>query len=230
MKNFDGTQRSNGAALQVLFDLDGTLTDPKVGITKSIAYALDSFGIAVDRLESLEHLIGPPLRDSFRAHYGFGPAQVEQAIAKYREYFAETGIFENHLYDGIVDLLEQLKAAGVLMAIATSKPTVFAEKIAVHFGIAPYFQFIAGSELNGTRERKAEVIAHALRNVDPQRKLPAVMIGDRKHDIIGAQEMGIESIGVTWGFGSRAELANAGADAIVDTMDALYGKVMEVCL
>jgi len=199
-----------------LFDLDGTLTDPKEGITKSVSYALNSFGIQVASLDDLVTFIGPPLRDSFRKYFRFTEKETEIAVGKYREYFSETGIFENFLYQGVSEVLEQLRTHGITMVIATSKPTVFAEKIAEHFGIRKYFDLIAGSELDGTRSRKSEVIDCALNLVDPLRKKLPVMIGDREHDIIGARETGIDSIGVTWGYGSRMELEAAKAARIVD--------------
>jgi phosphoglycolate phosphatase len=204
-----------------LFDLDGTLTDPKTGITKSVAYALNSFGIEIDDLDDLIKFIGPPLRDSFKNFYGFTDAQAEQAVGKYREYFSVTGIFENTLYDGIIKMLSRLKNNGIKMAIATSKPTVYAEKIAENFGFRQYFDAVVGSELDGTRSRKSEVITHALDIVDPNRTMSAVMIGDREHDIFGGRETGIDTIGVTWGYGSRTELENAGARRIVDSLDEL---------
>jgi len=209
-----------------LFDLDGTLTDPKEGITKSVSYALNSFGIQVASLDDLVPFIGPPLRDSFRKYFRFTEEETEIAVGKYREYFSETGIFENFLYQGVSEVLEQLKAHGITMVIATSKPTVFAKKIAEHFGIRKYFDLIAGSELDGTRSRKSEVIDHALNAVDPLRKKVPVMIGDREHDIIGARETGIDSIGVTWGYGSRMELETAKATRIVDNPNEMCRVIL----
>ena len=209
-----------------LFDLDGTLTDPKEGITKSVSYALNSFGIQVASLDDLVTFIGPPLRDSFRKYFHFTEKETEIAVGKYREYFSETGIFENFLYQGVSEVLEQLKAHGITMVIATSKPTVFAKKITEHFGIRKYFDLIAGSELDGTRSRKSEVIDCALNLVDPLRKKLPVMIGDREHDIIGARETGIDSIGVTWGYGSRMELEAAKATRIVDNPNEMCRVIL----
>ena len=208
-----------------LFDLDGTLTDPMVGITKSLAYALDSFGIPVDDIDGLRKYIGPPLRDSFRDLYSFSEEEVERAVEKYREYYSEKGIFENVIYDGVVDMLESLKENGVRMVMATSKAAVYAERIAVHFDIGQYFEFISGSELDGRRSRKSEVIEHAFANISPVGRDAAVMIGDRKHDVIGAKEAGIDSIGVTWGFGSLAELEEAAPTRIVDTPGGIFHAV-----
>lgn len=204
-----------------LFDLDGTLTNPKEGITKSVQYALARFGIEVENPNTLVDFIGPPLRESFQKFYGFTPEQAEQAITAYREYYTRQGIFENELYEGCDRLLGTLARRGVRIAMATSKPAVFAEKIAVHYNIRQYFDFIAGSELDGTRDRKSEVILHALRNVDPTQSLRRVMIGDRKHDVQGAKQTDTDCIGVTWGYGSRQELETAGALYTVDTINQL---------
>ena len=210
-----------------LFDLDGTLTDPKEGITKSVRYALNHFSIEVKDLDELTKFIGPPLRDSFREFYNFSEKEAEEAVSKYREYFTEKGIFENTLYSGTIDMLDKLKSGNITMLIATSKPTLYAKKIAEHFKFANYFDFIAGSELDGRRSLKNEVIDYALKSVScSQKKPPIIMIGDRKHDITGAKEMGINSIGVTWGYGSRTELEEAGATQIADCMEELCRLVL----
>lgn len=210
-----------------LFDLDGTLTDPKEGITKSVSHALKSFGIVVPDLNELTIFIGPPLRDSFRKYYNFSETEAETAVAKYREYFSETGIFENSLYEGVIDMLTRLRDNGIKIVIATSKPTVYAEKIAEHFGFKKFMGLVAGSELDGTRSRKSEVIEYALSIIDPERKKMPVMIGDREHDIIGAKEIGIASIGVTWGYGSRSELEEAWATKIVASPNELCRLILE---
>ena len=209
-----------------LFDLDGTLTDPKEGITKSVRYALKSFGIDIADLNELTKFIGPPLRASFREFYDFSEEEAEEAVSKYREYFSETGIFENNLYAGIIELLTHLKDNGITLAIATSKPTVFAEQIAVHFRINQYFDLIAGSELDGARSRKSEVIDYALNIIDPERRISPVMIGDREHDIIGANETGIDSIGVTLGYGTRLELERVNATMIAYSPDELLRMIL----
>ena len=209
-----------------LFDLDGTLTDPKIGITKSVNYALGFFDIHEKNLDDLKKFIGPPLRDSFKEYYGFNTSEAEKAVSKYREYFSETGIFENTLYSGITEILSRLKSENILLAIATSKPIVYAERIADHFNLKQYFEVIAGSEFDGTRSRKSEVIEFALNMIDPEREKSAVMIGDRAHDIIGAKETGVDSVGVTWGYGSRTELIEAGATWLADSPDELYSYIM----
>lgn len=210
-----------------LFDLDGTLTDPKEGITKSVCYALKAFGIEVKNLDTLTKFIGPPLRESFCEYYGFSEKDAEAAVTKYREYFSTKGIFENKIYPGVTDMLKRLKGSGITLAMATSKPTIFASKIAEHFGFRSYLDFIAGSELDDTRSRKGEVISYALEKLGHLDLASAVMVGDRKHDIIGAQEVGIDSVGVTWGYGSRGELINAGPTYIVKSTAKLIQLILE---
>ncbi len=210
-----------------LFDLDGTLTDPKIGITKSVAYALNSFDIPITNLDQLVKFIGPPLKDSFCKYYNFSEEKAKEAVSKYREYFSEFGIFENHLYDGIVNLLTKLKDTDMMMVIATSKPTVYAEKIAAHFDFKKYFDLIVGSEFDGRRSRKNEIINYALNKFGYDKKNSVIMIGDRKHDIIGGRETGIRTIGVTWGYGSPLELEAAEATWIVDSPDELLYTILK---
>jgi phosphoglycolate phosphatase len=205
----------------VLFDLDGTVTDPKAGITRSVRYSLESFGITVEDPDSLTAFIGPPLAESFKKLYGFDDAQAERAIAKYREYFAPKGIFENTLYDGMDVLLRRLSEKGVVLAIATSKPAVFAERILSHFEIDAYFSFVSGSELDGRRVKKGEVIRYALDTLGLSSPESAVMVGDREHDVIGARENGVESVGVTYGYGSLQELTGAKATYIAGSVAGL---------
>jgi len=205
----------------ILFDLDGTLTDPKIGITKSVQHALFSFGIHVENLDELTCFIGPPLGESFMRYYGFDKEKAAEAVKKYREYFSVTGIYENAIYPGVPALLESLKKQGKELILATSKPTVFAKKILEHFDIAHYFRFAAGSELDGTRVKKAEVIAYALENCGISDTAACVMVGDREHDIIGAREVGMQSVGVLYGYGDREELQKAGANRIVATVAEL---------
>jgi len=199
----------------ILFDLDGTITDPKVGITKSVQYALSHFDIHVDDPDELCHFIGPPLRESFREFYGLSEEDAELATAKYRERFIPTGIYENEVYDGMAGLLKSLKESGKTLILATSKPTVFAERVLEHFGIAEYFTFISGSELNGERSDKFEVITYALENCDISDLDSCIMIGDRKFDIIGAKAVGVSCVGVLYGYGDEDELEAAGADYLV---------------
>lgn len=206
----------------ILFDLDGTLTDPKAGITKAVQYALRKSGIEVENPDALTMFIGPPLRDSYREYYGFSDQEAEDAVIKYREYFSETGIFENELYAGIDAMLRALRKEGKTLAVATSKPTVFAERILRHFGLDTYFSFVAGSELDGSRSQKSEVIQYALEHLAGAAPERTVMVGDREYDILGARGAGIDSVGVLYGYGSLCELTAAKATHIAEDVPALF--------
>ncbi len=205
----------------LFFDLDGTLTDPKIGITKSVQHSLRAFGISVADPDELLHFIGPPLKDSYQKYYGFSDHDAERAIAVYREYFTDKGIYENAVYGGIEEMLAEQRALGKTLVVATSKPTVFAGQVLAHFGIDAHFAFVAGSELDGRRSRKDQVIRYALDQMGIAETRGVIMVGDREHDIIGAKKTGMESIGVLYGYGSREELASAGADYIVQDVRAL---------
>lgn len=205
----------------LLFDLDGTLTDPAEGITRSVQYALRRFGIEVDDLHSLTPFIGPPLAESFREFYGFDDERIPEAIRVMREYFGSRGWRENRLYEGMPQLLGRLRAAGYTLAVATSKPVVFARRILDHFDLARHFAFTGGAELDGRRQAKAEVIAHVLREMHVADAASCLMIGDRRHDIAGAVVVGMDSCGVLWGYGSREELAEAGATRIAADLGEL---------
>lgn len=205
----------------IFFDLDGTLTDPKAGITKSVQYALRKYGVEVENPDDLCPFIGPPLRESFMKYYGFDQAGAENAVAAYREYFSVTGIFENVIYDGIEKMLTELKSKGKVLVLATSKPAFYAEKILRHFNIFDYFTFISGSELDGRRSKKSEVINYALDCLNIKDLSETIMVGDKEHDIIGANETGIMSVGVLYGYGSYDELKKAGAGAILNDTEEL---------
>lgn len=205
----------------VLFDLDGTLSDPKIGITKSVQYALQKADIEVSDLDELESFIGPPLQVSFREIYGFNDAQIEQAISDYRERFTERGMFENKLYENIPALLADLKQKGYILAIATSKPTLFAEQILKYFNLEHFFDLVAGSNLDGTRSAKGEIIAFVRDHFNEVDNNQFMMIGDRKYDIVGAHENQIDSIGVTYGYGSLEELTDAQATYIVNSVNEI---------
>ncbi len=211
----------------ILFDLDGTLTDPAEGITNSVAYALAKYGIEVEDKTTLNTFIGPPLSESFRKYFKFSILQSVDAVTKYREYYHDRGIFENRLYDGIPEMLAALKAAGKCVIMATSKPTVFAERIAVHFDFRKYFDIIVGSELDGTRVDKAEVIKEALRQAGNPAPESCIMVGDRLHDVEGAKKNGMRCIGVLYGYGSHDELTEAGADTIVDSVSTLSSVLLK---
>ena len=190
----------------VLFDLDGTLTDPREGITRSIQYGLSKMGIDEPDVRTLEHFIGPPLLQAFMATYGFDEAKAWEAMGYYRERFAVTGLYENHVFEGVTPLLEELVSQGRQLFIATSKPQVYAREIARHFDFARHFKVIYGSELDGTRTHKVELIRHLMseQGLDPAQTL---MIGDRKHDLIGARDNGLDAAAVGYGFGSFEELS-----------------------
>lgn len=208
----------------ILFDLDGTISDPKQGICGSVQYALKSFGIDEPDTDRLEPFIGPPLRDSFMRYYHFTAEQAEEAVAKYRERFSVTGKYENMLYPGIAVLLHDLVRAGAKLAVASSKPTVYVEDILVHFGIRQYFEIVVGSELDGTRDRKEEVIQETLRQLADRygtKPWEVVMIGDRCFDMEGAKAAGTHSIGVTYGYAQPGELERAGAEIIVRDVEGL---------
>lgn len=207
----------------ILFDLDGTLTDPQVGITKSVQYALMHMGIKEPELKKLIHFIGPPLAESFRENYRMNDEQASQAVHYYREYFSKTGIFENGVYEGIPDLLTALTQTGKLLAVATSKPTIFANRILQHFDLAKYFLVVTGSNLDGTRGEKAEVIAYALQQLPQVDTANILMVGDRKHDIVGAKQNRIDSLAVGYGYGSQEELFAAKPTYFVKTVADILG-------
>ncbi len=199
----------------MFFDLDGTLTNPFTGITNSIIYSLEKFGIGVEDKRSLTAFIGPPLVESFQKFYNFSKNDALLAVEYYREYFSCKGLYENSVYEGIIPALAELNSRGRKLYLATSKPEVFAEKIMDHFGLSPYFKDITGATLNSSRSEKADVLAYAIKKSGLKDKREAVMTGDRKHDIAGAKANGVSSVGVLYGFGSNDELKSAGADKII---------------
>ncbi len=204
----------------IFFDLDGTLTDPALGITNSVAYALSNFGIEVQDRKTLNRFIGPPLVDAFMEYYGFSKEDAKRALGFYREYFAPKGIFENAVIDGIPSMLEALKTDGKKLYVATSKPEKFAVEILEHFSLDRYFDGIYGSTMDETRNKKDAVIAYAL-SMSGASATDSIMVGDRHHDIEGAKANGMRSVGVLFGYGSREELATAGADQIAEDIKEL---------
>lgn len=200
----------------ILFDLDGTLTDPGLGITNSVMYALKKFNIDVEERASLYKFIGPPLMDSFKMFYGFSEEDSELGVKYYREYFKERGLYENEVYDGIEELLKALKDQNKSLIIATSKPEEFAVEIVKHFHLDQYFDFVAGATMDSSRSKKADVIEYAIKNCNITDLSSAIMIGDREHDILGAKQVGLDSIGVLFGYGNYSELEAAGATHIVE--------------
>ena len=209
----------------ILFDLDGTLTDSAEGVTRSIRYALLKFGIE-SHTDDLKSFIGPPLQQSFQIHYGFSEAKAIQALNHYRDYFREKGIFQNKLYPYVTETLEELAANGINLFLATSKPTVFAETVLQNFQIKNFFSLIAGSNLDGTRVEKSEIIAFVLKQLGNHDKAETVMVGDREHDIIGARECGLDSIAVTYGYGSLSELTSARPTYMADSIPELRALLL----
>ena len=215
----------------ILFDLDGTLTDPGEGITNSVAHALKKWGIEVADRSTLYRFIGPPLKDSFMDYCGFDDdAEGERAVVAYREYYHDIGIYENLVYDGIEELLRALKEKGKTVVLATSKPEPYAIRILVHFGLDKYFDVIAGATMDSTRVKKADVIAYAIDRIEdklghPLDRTTAVMVGDRRQDIEGATANGLDSIGVLFGYGDEEEHEAAGATYIAPTV-ANVGEIL----
>ena len=207
----------------IFFDLDGTLTDPKPGITGSIQYALEKLGRPVPTRDELAWCIGPPLRSSFVILLG-GNHAADRAVALYRERFSDVGLYENGVYDGIDEVLTALRASGHRLFVATSKAHVYAERIIDHFGLRRHFERVFGAELDGTRADKSHLLEYALKevSVDPTRTL---MIGDRSHDMVGAKNNGMKGIGVLYGYGSRDELLEAGAHHVCATPGAILGCI-----
>ena len=199
----------------ILFDLDGTLTDSAEGIINSVVYALERMGIPYTDKRELRRFVGPPLQDAFRDYYGLSEDGVTNAVRTFREYFTEKGIYENAVYDGVPEMLDTLQKAGYTLAVATSKPEAFAEQILAYFGLSKYFTVVAGASMGGTS--KPIVIRRALQKLCTEPSDRVLMIGDREHDVLGAKEVGLPSLGVLYGYGSEAELREAGADFIART-------------
>lgn len=216
-----------------LFDLDGTLTDPKIGITSGVQYALKKFGIDEPDLDKLEPFIGPPLKETFMEKYSLTEEQALQAVDYYREYFEPKGIFQNKVYPGIPEMLKHLQKAGIHLAVASSKPEVFVIRILEHFDIFQYFEVAAGSILDGTRTKKEEVVEETLlrlsdhHNGEAINKENCVMIGDRKFDVEGARAFDLYSIGVAFGYADEGELEKAAPDYIAQTVEELERYLLE---
>lgn len=217
----------------LLFDLDGTLVDSSEGITDSVRFALEHYGIHPSSREELYRFIGPPLVDSFMRFCGFSREQAGEATDIYRSRYRVKGVYENRVYDGIKETLSALNEMGVTCALATSKPEIFANTVLDDMGLRPYISFAAGAELDDAegrkrrlRSEKAEVVAYALESLGAADKTRVLMVGDRLHDIEGARANAIPSAGVLWGFGNREELETAGADYIVNSPSELIGIVL----
>lgn len=210
---------------RILFDLDGTLTDPFLGITRSVAYSLKSFGIEVDDLETLKPFIGLPLDVSFREYYHMDEAQSWKAVEKYREYFSKKGLFENKVYEGMEDFLQSLLNMDMKLYVCTSKPEVFAKEILDHFSLTPYFTGIYGATLDGSLKNKGDVIAHCIKQ-EQLNIQDCMMVGDRQHDIVGAHQNQIPCIGVLYGYGSLEEFQEYHCDYIAKDLIELK-KIIE---
>ncbi len=215
MKNYD----------ILLFDLDGTLTDPGLGITNAVMYSLEKFGLPVPARQELYKMIGPPLTWSYQTYFGFSEEKSVEAVKYYREHYGTVGLLENEVYPGIGELLKALRAGGKTLCVATSKPEKYAGIILEHFGLAESFHYICGASFDGKIGTKHEVIEYALERMGSPERSRVLMIGDREHDILGAKASGLGSLGVLYGYGDRAELEKAGADTIVESVEEL-GEVL----
>ena len=206
----------------ILFDLDGTLTESGEGITKSVQYALEGIGKPEADLEKLKAFVGPPLTEMFMKYAQVDEETAKKAVEIYRERYSVTGIFENAVYPGIEDMLAQLKKKGYILAVASSKPEVYVKKILDHFGLTQYFTEIGGSEMDGRRTNKTEVIEDVLRRLDMDKhREQVIMIGDKEHDVYGARKAGLECIAVSFGYGTKEELTNAEPLKIVDSAEEI---------
>lgn len=212
----------------VLFDLDGTLTDPAEGITKSVAFALDRFGIYVSDLSVLNVFIGPPLTDSFKKYFDFTDEQAKFALDTYREYFSVYGLYENEVYKGIPEMLGRLQEKGIRVCLATSKPEKYSVKILEHFDLKKYFYFIAGNTMDETRSRKDLLIKHIFDSNPDFKPEETIMVGDRIYDIEGAHDFGIKAIGVSYGYAPEGELEASGADIVVENVEQLEKAIMNL--
>lgn len=210
----------------ILFDLDGTLTNPELGITNCVMYALKKFNIKVENRKELHPFIGPPLTYSFQTFYGMSEADSELAVKYYRERFSVKGLYENEVFDGVENLLQHLKESGKIIILATSKPEEYAIEILKHFDLYKYFDFVAGATMDGSRGEKADVIRYALEISGITDKSEAIMVGDRNYDILGAKENGLDSVGVLFGFGDYEEIVKAGATYIAETVGGIYESII----
>ncbi len=212
----------------ILFDLDGTLTDSGPGILNCLEYALEDQGIPIPERDQMRALLGPPLVDTFRDVFGMNDQQIAQAIDKYRERYHDIGLFENSVYEGVPELLAELQTAGMRMATATSKPEYSATRILQHFELDQYFEFIGAAALDGTRDSKSLVIKHTLDNTNTNpTSHNMIMIGDRRHDVYGAREHGIDTIGVLWGYGDADELTSAGVTDLATNTENLKNLLLD---
>ena len=212
----------------IIFDLDGTLTEPEQGIVASVKYSLEKLGISDYDESELHTFIGAPLAQAYKDRFGFSEEKAKEAVSLFREYYNPKGIFENYVYSGIPQLLSRLFEDGFTLAVATLKPTLASNRVLEHFGLKKYFTVIAGSDPARTDEVKADIIGNALESLGVKDRAQAVMVGDRKHDILGAAENGIDSVGVLYGHGTKEELEAAGAKNLASTADELYETIRRI--
>lgn len=205
----------------VLFDLDGTLTDSQDGIMNAIEYALESYGIRVKDRDSLRPFLGPPLSESMQKYCGFDSVKAVEAVEKFREHYNTKGKFENKVYPGVESMLKAVQGAGCRLYVATSKPEQVAREILEHFGLAGYFDYIGGATPDDSRVKKSDVVRYVMETAGISKPDEAVMVGDRKHDILGAKENGLEAVGVLYGYGDRQELEAAGADYLAEQAEEI---------
>ncbi|KIR02007.1 Phosphoglycolate phosphatase [Lachnospiraceae bacterium TWA4] len=210
----------------ILFDLDGTLTDSRPGITKSAVYALESFGFTDLNPDELNFFIGPPLLDTFMQHYGFKEEKAHKAIAKFRERYNVTGVFENSAYEGIHEELRKLKEAGMTLAIATSKPHDIMLRVIERYELAPFFTAVEGSKVDDTGYRKSQILKEVFEDLHTTDLSKVLMVGDRFHDIEAANDCGIDSMGVLYGYGSREELESYHATYITENVSGLAKEIL----
>ena len=214
----------------LFFDLDGTLTDSMLGITRAVQYALKHYGITVEDLKELQPFVGPPLHESFQEYFHFSEKDSHEAVFVFREYYNAKGWMENRPYDGIEEMLKMLRGAGKTLIVATSKPESMAKQVLTHFHLADYFQFIGGASSDSLRVNKDDVIRYVMESckLTEADRPSIVMVGDRRHDILGAHKAGLEAVGVLYGYGSREELSLAGADWIAGTVKELGVLLTEI--
>lgn len=209
----------------LLFDLDGTITDSTEGIVKCLENAIKQMGFELP--EDTNKFLGPPIRQSFSEFCGMNPQQIDEAVGIFRERYSKTGLYENQVYEGVPEMLEELKNSGKRIMVATSKPEVYAKRIFKRAGLDRYFEIVGGAELDGSRDYKHEVIEYVLAKAGITDRNRVLMIGDRRQDVIGAHKTGIKCLGILWGFGSREELEEAGADYITETPQTLVKMLIE---
>ena len=205
----------------VLFDLDGTLIDSESGIINSVLYAFEKYNITVNEKDELRKFIGPAIQESFSTDYGFNEEEVPEVIATFREYYSEKGVYEGKVFEGIVDVLKELKKRGKKLAVATSKPEVFTLRVLEHFGLAQYFDYVAAASLDETKTKKFVLIGEVVEHFDVDDLDKVVMVGDRKQDIRGAADSGVTSIAVKWGYGSDEEIAKHQPDYVAEKVEDL---------